>query len=178
MVDVLESPSPVEQLVDAAPVEIDDDMVLRLIYDLAQRIHTAETIAKRYGFQTEPRLKKWLGEHPTVVRQAAKLQAIVNSDRSAEERARLKATFATEELIAPMAAIAGNPTVPAGQRIDAFKQLNRVAGVDGMPVSQKDGGGSGTQFNLTINMPDGRTEKIITTVVDPASLPAPAENDE
>src|SRR3954470_2526039 len=63
MVDALEAPSPVEQLVDAAPVEIDDDMVLRLIYDLAQRIHTAATIAKRYGFKTEPSLKKWLNEH-------------------------------------------------------------------------------------------------------------------
>lgn len=165
--------SEVEKLVDDAAVELDDDMIWRLIYDLAQRIHDAPTIARRYGFRTEAKLRQYLAAHPTVVAQAAKLKAIVDSDKSTEERARLKAQFATEELIAPMAALAGNPTVPAGQRIDAFKQLNRVAGVDGMPTASKESGGSGTQFSLTINMPDGRTEKIITTVVDPAALPAP-----
>ena len=162
----MDTQSEVEQLVDAAPVELDDDMILRLIYDLAQRIHTTDTVAKRYGFGTEAKLKLWLAEHPTVVRQAAKLKAIVESDRSAEERARLKATFATEELIAPMAALAGDPRIPTGQRIDAFKQLNRVAGVDGMPAASKDGKeGGGTQFTINFQFSGGRTESL-TTVVD------------
>jgi hypothetical protein len=87
MVDV---PSEVDTLVDAAPIELDDNLILRLIYDLAQRIHPPTTIAQRYGLGDEAGLKRYLTAHPKVVEQARKLRAIVESDKSAEERARLK----------------------------------------------------------------------------------------
>lgn len=74
--------------------------------------------------------------------------------------------------------IATNPAHTAATRIDAFKQLNRMGGVDGLPPASKDANeGSGTQFSLTINMPDGRTEKIITTVADRPAIDPPSDDE-
>lgn len=149
------------------PTELDDELIRGLIYDVAHRIHTYDTIARRYGFIDVADMKAFLNTHPQIVKEAQRLRAIVDGDQSAELRTRLKAAFATEDLIVPMAAICADGKIPPGTRIDAFKQLSRVAGIDGMPATAKDGAAAGTQFSLTINMPDGRTEKIITSVVDP-----------
>jgi len=160
----------IDRVVSAMQIELDDDLTGRLIQDVAYRIHAPETIAVRYGFGTVDNLKQYLASHPQVTKETQRLRAIVDSDGSLEARARLKAGFASENLVPQIHGIASDPTKPAGVRIDAFKQLNRMAGLDGMPASAKDGGGSGTQFNLTINMPGGRTEKIVTTVVDQPAI--------
>src|SRR6185369_12731746 len=110
---------------------LDDALILRLQYDLAAKIHPPETIAARYGFIGVKGLRRYLAHHPQVVANIKKARAAIESDEGSEGRVRLKALQATEVLIAPTALIAMDPRVAPQQRIDAFKQLSRVAAVDG-----------------------------------------------
>jgi hypothetical protein len=160
-----------DETIDTAKVELDEPLVQRLCYDIALRIHDNAEIGRRYGLGHEAGLRSYLASHPAVFARARNLRALFDSDMSREERTRAKALAATEELIAPIAILAGDTGVPTAQRLDAFKQLNRVAGVDGMPPVSKDGANAGTTFALTIAFADGRTEQIKTTVVDATPQP-------
>jgi hypothetical protein len=49
-----------------------------------------------------------------------------------------------------------------------------MAGVDGLPAATRDNQAQpGTTFQLTINLPDGKSETITTVVEAPDALPAP-----
>lgn len=134
--------------------DIDDALIQKLTYDLAVGLHSAQAIARRYGMTGVDSLKQYLMAHPYVVKDAQNLRAAFMSDASTEERVRMKFLKATERLIVPLANIAHSPRTPLNARIDAFKQIQRGAGLDGMGSasrgtnSQRDGG---HPFNLIIN---------------------------
>lgn len=158
----------VDEVIDRATIDLDNATIQRLCYDLAQRIHEPATIARRYGLVDEGGLRRWLGAHPQVVVHTKKMKALLDSDMGTEERTRLKALYATEDLIIPMAVLAQDPNVTATQRIDAFKQLNRVAGVDGPGAAGKNDvpGASGPSLVVNFHFSGGRTETLSTTVVE------------
>ena len=154
--------------------ERDDQLILRLQYDIAAHIHDYATIAKRYGFASDQELFQFLAAHPNIRLNIRKIRAAFESEEGAEQRVRLKAQQATEFLIAGTASIAADPRVTAQQRIDAFKQLARVGGLDGgaAAIAAKQAN-AGAAFTLNIHFRD-RTETIATTVVDADELPAPS----
>jgi len=139
-----------DDFIDPNPA-LDDSLIMRLQYDLAAKIHPKETIALRYGFNGVPGLFRYLSRHPQIVENVKKARALLYSDAGSEERVRLKALMATEDLIPAAAGIASDPRVAAQQRIDAFKQLSRVAAVDGSAAAaaQKAANG-GAAFTLNI----------------------------
>lgn len=141
---------------------VDDSMVLKLTHDLAMDLHPMTEIAIRYGLGTPERLFKYLKGHPGIVSGVKRLKAEMQSEAGVEQRVRIKAMQATEELIFPTAAIAGDPKYPAQQRIDAFKQLSRVGGVDGGGVAAAKAGMGGANFVLNIHFRKD-PEKIIGT---------------
>lgn len=167
--------NPVDALIGSTPI-LDEKLQNSLRFDLVSQIQSYENIGKRYGFGGEAGLMMFLQANPGFTKEVAKLRAMFSSDMSTQDRARLKALLASEELVTDIFALVSNPANSPAVRIDGFKQLNRMGGVDGLPAVAKDGG-TGTQFSLTINMPDGRSEKIITTVVDQAEIPAPPAED-
>lgn len=151
---------------------LDDALILRLQYDLAAKIHPPETIAARYGFAGIKGLYQYLSHHPQVVANVKKARAAIESDEGSEGRVRLKALQATEVLIAPTALIAMDPRVAPQQRIDAFKQLSRVAAVDGSGAAAAAAkAGSGAAFTLNILFREN-PEKLSFTADPDAAQPA------
>lgn len=170
--------SQIEALIDEVIVlddnpAIDDALILKLQYDLALQLHPFEEIATRYGLGTIERLHKYLLGHPNVIGGVKKLRAVLESEEGVETRVRLKALAATENLIIPTASIAADPRIPAQQRIDAFKQLNRVGGVDGSQAANKNAAMIGANFVLNIHFRNGGDETIVATVANPDELPRP-----
>jgi hypothetical protein len=146
---------------------VDDALILKLQYDLALQLHPFDEIAIRYGLRTPERLYKYLKGHPNIVAGVKKLRANLESEEGVEARVRLKALAATENLIIPTASIAADPRIPAQQRIDAFKQLNRVGGVDGSQAANKNASTIGANFVLNIHFRNGSDETIVATVAPP-----------
>jgi hypothetical protein len=139
--------------------QLDDALILRLTYDLATKLHSPASVARRYGLDGTEGLKDYLRDHPEVVAEARKLHAIFKSDAAAEDRVRMKFLHATERLIIPMAGIVADPRTPLGARIDGFKQIQRGAGLDGLSSAARAGqqaGAAGQPFSLVINFAGGR----------------------
>lgn len=175
----VDAQNPVDRVVESYRVldddpKVDDALILQLCYDLAQGIHPYETIANRYGFADVAELARYLQTHSAIAAKARHLKATLDSDMGSGERARLKALIASEELVAPIASIAADPKVAAGQRIDAFKQLNRMGGVDGLPSAARSEqlGGGGNKFVVQFNFRGSPPENFVTTVVRPIDVPA------
>jgi len=165
-----------EYLVLSDNPQVDDGLILRMIHDLAMKVHASEVIARRYGLKGVTELREFLKQHPQIVWEVRKLRAAFQSDEATETRLRLKFLRATEQLIIPMAGLAGDHRTPINARIDAFKLLQRGAGVDGMPAQARDNSKpQGHAFNLTINFAGGRDATRIsgTTVVDADQIPPP-----
>jgi hypothetical protein len=159
------------QVLDPDP-QLDDALILRLQYDVAAKIHTYDEVATRYGLTNSAALWRYLKQHPGVVKGIKKLRATIESEEGAETRVRLKALLATEELIGPTAGIAIDPKHTAQSRIDAFKQVSRIAGVDGLSAALKAQQLSGNQFTLNILFRDGQRDLTVSTSPDaPVSLP-------
>jgi len=163
----------------AAP-ELDPRLRIPLLHDLAYGLHEPEDLGRRYGLGGIEGLKRFLHDNPEFRKEAQTLRALKSSDVSVPELGRTMAGHASIELVPDMAGIAADPKHSAAVRIDAFKQLNRMAGIDGVAVANRNSeAAAGTQFNLVINMPDGKTERLTTVVEAPtAALPAPDDSEE
>jgi len=149
-----------DDFLDPNPV-IDDALILRLTYDIATGIHEGAVLATRYGFADLQALRRYLLKHPQIIRNAQKTKALVDSDEGSEARVRLKAMHATEELIPATAGIAADPRIAPQQRIDAFKQLSRVSGLDAAAAAK--GAGGGPAFTLNILFRKNPEEKLAFT---------------
>jgi hypothetical protein len=116
-----------------------------------------------------------------ILAEAKKLRALFDSDESVETRVRMRFLHATESLIAPMHNLVADNRTPVSARIDGFKQIQRGAGVDGMPAERRGTGAtgpSGTAFVLNINFRNGQSTKISgTTVLDADEIPGPPANE-
>lgn len=157
-----------DDFLDPNPL-LDDALIMRLTYDIAAGIHEGHVLALRYGFPDETALRRYLLKHPQVIRNAQKGRALVESDENTESRVRLRAMQATEELIPATAGIASDPRIAPQQRIDAFKQLSRVSGLDGGGAA-KNAQASGPGFTLNILFRDKPAEKL--TLNPEAALPS------
>jgi hypothetical protein len=143
---------------DSNPL-LDDALIMRLTYDLAAAIHPPEVIALRYGFHDVLEMRAYLTRHPQIIINAQKAKALMESDEGSEARIRLRAMQATEDLIPATASIAADPRIAPQQRIDAFKQLSRVSGLDASAAARAAGAG-GPAFTLNILFRDKPSEHI------------------
>lgn len=165
-----------DQMVDAIPVLNDPalaDMqagaILGLTQDLAYNIFPPEDIAVRYGLGSIAGLRHFLLSHPEVVKKVAALRAIHNSEPNRIERNRIKANVLVEEILPSIGGMAMNTKATNSERLEAFKMLQRQAGVDGMPAADKNAV-TGATFNLTMLF-GGKEHKLTATVVDRATVP-------
>ena len=158
---------------------LDDALVSRLTYDIATGIHTGDMLATRYGFADRAALRRYLLRHPQVIVNAKKGRALVESDENTENRVRLRAMQATEDLIPATHNIALDPRIAPQQRIDAFKQLSRVSGLDA--GAAKAAGAGGPAFTLNIlfrNNPAEKLELTPETPLPPVVTPRVIDADE
>ena len=147
-----------DDFLDPNPL-LDDALASRLVYDLAAGIHEGDVLALRYGFAHEGALRRYLAKHPQLVRNAQKAKALMESDENTESRVRLRAMHATEDLIPAAHGIAMDPRIAPQQRIDAFKQLSRVSGLDS--AAKQGAQASGPGFTLNILFRDKPAEKLV-----------------
>lgn len=159
--------------------QLDPQLRQPLRFDLVNKIHDYETIGNRYGLGGKQGLEDYLRSDPEFCAEVGKMRALVSSDMGAEKRCRLKAAIASEELVARIAGIVANPATAGGVAIDGFKQLNRMAGVDGIPAASKDGHAQvGTAFTINFQFSGGRTETLTTTIVEAQAIAPPPDEDE
>lgn len=148
-------------IVNTTKANIDDANLLRFIQDIAYAIHSPDEIAERWGLTDHAGLNNYLRQHPALLVEIAKLRAVHKSDASVEERNRLKANYGVEMALTGIVNMAVDPTLKAAERLDAFRALQKQAGVD--KVAEGKGAVAANAFNVTINLP-GRAP-ISTTVV-------------
>lgn len=157
--------------------DLEDHLVKRLISDLVQDIHTYETIGIRYGFGGWAGLLAYLRANPHIVARIKQLKALNDSAMSVNERIQLKAAHGLEDALVQTTIAMTDPAVPIAHRIDYVKIHERLSGA-GSQAAVKNGAVVGAQFNLVINFPGGRQEKISTTVAEPATIESIVEEPE
>lgn len=166
-----------QQIVDAMPIldhtdaDIRDAARLRLMQDIAYEIYPASELAVRYGLGTIAGLKVWLTKNPETMRQIKVMKAMHQSDMGLTDRNRMKAGHAVEQATIGIAGIAMDPSKPANIRIDAFKTLQRQAGVDGPPPADKTAA-VGAAFNLVMQFAGAAPFEIKATTVVPETIEA------
>lgn len=146
--------------------ELDERQRTALRFDLISQIASEEMLGERYGLGGKQGLDDYLRRYPAFADEVARMRSLFNSDMSVQERARLKGCLASEEALPYMFDIIKDPRQSPSTKVDVFKQINRMGGVDGLPPASKEAASGGTSFNLVINMPDGRQEKILTTTIE------------
>lgn len=145
----------------------DDTLLHRFIEDVAQDIVPPAELAHRYSLTQADMVA--LIKVPEVLRRIKVRRAIWQSDDSIESRIRKYAGTVLLESMPGTGAKMTDPSVPNGIALDYLKAYSRMAGVDGMPASAKDGGGgSGNQFTVNFHFSGDRVERITTVVDQPA----------
>jgi hypothetical protein len=156
----------INALINATPVintrqaDMDDAMIRRFMQDVAYAIQTTDDIARRWGLEDEAGLRAYLKRNPKMVTKIAELRAVHESDASIEDRNKLKANHGVEMVLGDIVNMALDPKLKPVERLDAFKSLQKQAGLD--KVEGK-GAVAAQAFSVTINLP-GRAP-INTTVV-------------
>lgn len=174
-----------QQIVDAIPTldhasaDVRDAVRLRLMQDIAYGVYPAEELAVRYGLGTVAGLRVWLQKNPETMKQIKVMKALHESDMALNDRLRMKGGHAVEQATIGIAGIAMDPSKDAKIRIEAFKSLQRQAGVDGPPPQDKTAT-VGATFNLTMQFAGSPPMTIKATTVVPdevAALPDGREED-
>lgn len=181
MSQTLQTPAPLPPgggPIFAADASLTDHSVKLFAFDLARGIYPRDEIAVRWGFGTVANMRAWLFRHPEVVAFARQLQALNQADENVLDRIKHKSAHALESGLVDLYAIMSDPNASHKDKLDAGKLAARLAGADTVGKEQGPGGVSGTQFNLTIQFPNGYAESLSTTVVAPAEIEGVAEGDE
>lgn len=125
------------------------DVDSRLAVELALKLRPVAEVLTTYGVSRSQLAKKLRDPlFKAMVRQAKRLWA---SDLSVKERIRLKSQILVEDSILEIFSILHNQDHAIPARLDAFKQLARVAEVD-QPERGK--GDTGNRFTVSINLGD------------------------
>lgn len=129
------------------------DLQAHIASELAAGLSDPDAIKARYQISDE----KWesLRKNPIFRKMVADAIEKFQGDLNAKERIRLKAAIATEDTIVPLYGMVYDESLPAASRIEAQKQLSRMAGTD---RSAEDGAGGGGGFKLVINFSDRQHE--------------------
>ena len=151
----------------AAPSTGDNNNFLRdtapaVAYEIASQLYDLYDILERHGWSEDDFRRIGTSD---VFRQMVQEAKREWSTTDAETRIRLKAKIATEEGMLPIYSMVDDSDIPPVVRLDAFKTLSRMAGLDAVVRSSTDGGSGKFQIvlNLGGNQPmtiDGKTVEV------------------
>lgn len=119
----------------------------QLAMELAMQLAPINDILDRHGL-TVADLRFKLS-NPLFRRVYQDTKRVWESDLGAEERIRIKAMMLVEDSLLQVYSILHSHDTAPQARIDAFKQLSKVAGVD---QSGKGGDAAGTKVSITFNI--------------------------
>jgi hypothetical protein len=121
----------------------------RLAVEIAVQLRPIPEILGQYNLSRKGLVRKFKDPmFKDMVRQA---KSLWNSDLSVKERIRLKSQVLVEDSILEIFSIIHNRDNAIPARLDAFKQLARVAEVD---APDRNSGSTGDRFTVHINLGD------------------------
>lgn len=132
-----------------------NDVDSRLAFELAVELSEPADILDRYEL-TKEQLKQKLG-NPHFRQMVREYKAVWNSDLSVKERIRIKSMMMVEDSLLELYSIFQNKEFAVSARMDAFKNMAKVATVD---TPDREGQAAGERINISINIPGA--EKPIT----------------
>jgi hypothetical protein len=128
----------------------------RLAVEIAVQLRPVPEILKQYDLSRKDLVRKLKDPmFRDMVRQA---KSLWNSDLSVKERIRLKSQILVEDSILEIFSMVHNRDNAIPARLDAFKQLARVAEVDSPDRSNAD---TGSRFTVSINLGEKMSPVII-----------------
>ncbi len=145
--------------VSASPLSIDErfyELAPVLAMEIASGLTKPSEVFSRRGY-TKEQVGVILndGQFRSILREA---KANWDSADNAEERIKIKAKLALEELLYPHFILAKSPDTPAAARNEAVKTFERLSGMSKPDVA---GGAVGERFSITINLGDaGSTDNV------------------
>jgi len=154
----------------ASPLSIDErfyELAPVLAMEIASGLTKPSEVFSRRGF-TKEQVGIILNDlqFRSILREA---KANWDSADNAEERIKIKAKLALEELLYPHFILAKSPDTPAAARNEAVKTFERLSG-----LSKPDAAGtSGERFSITINLGDAGSRDNVTI-----DAPALAQGDD
>jgi predicted transcriptional regulator len=126
------------------------------IVEIAVQLRPVPEILKQYDLSRKDLVRKLKDPmFRDMVRQA---KSLWNSDLSVKERIRLKSQILVEDSILEIFSMVHNRDNAIPARLDAFKQLARVAEVDSPDRSNAD---TGSRFTVSINLGEKMSPVII-----------------
>ena len=142
---------------------VPSDRDAQLAAELAMQLAPTADILDRYGISVDD-LKFKLSN--TQFRQMyQETKRTWESGLSSEERIKLKARMLVEDSLLRVFALIHSEDTPSTARIEAFKQLTKVAGVD----QQQKTGDAGNRVSITLNI--GKATRPITIDAIAQQLP-------
>jgi hypothetical protein len=123
------------------------DMDSRLAVEVAVQIRPIAEILTAYSLARSDLVRKL--KDPMFRDMVKQAKSIWSSDLSIKERIRLKSQVLVEDSLLEIFTIIHNVDMAVPAKLDAFKQLARVAEVDSADRSK---GGDGSRFTVSINL--------------------------
>lgn len=132
----------------------------RLAVELAVQISPLPEVLKRHGLTTADLRTKL--RDPAFRHMVKEAKRTWQSDLSVKERIRLKSQVLVEDSLLGLYNIFHDGGMAAPARLDAFKQMARVATVD---APDKEQGTMGERISININLGDDKNLTMDTSVV-------------
>lgn len=133
----------------------------RLAVELAVQISPMADILRRHDL-TKEALRVKLRD-PAFRHMVKEAKRVWQSDLSVKERIRLKSQVLVEDSLLGIYEMFNDQTLAAPARLDAFKQMARVATVD---APDKEQGNIGERISININLGEDRKVTLDSNVVD------------
>ena len=143
----------------------------QLATEIARGLDELPSILKRYGLNNQEFVR--LSRDPTFRARFVEAKRAWEHPDAADVRIINKSRFAVEDCILVLYGLATDPEVAGMTRIEAFKQLARIAKVDGGEPKES-GAASGSQFVVNIAIGDEH----MRTSINPAPIEALANESE
>lgn len=128
----------------------------RLAVEIAVQLRPVPEILKQYDLSRKDLVRKL--KDPMFRDMVKQAKSLWNSDLSVKERIRLKSQILVEDSILEIFSMVHNRDNAIPARLDAFKQLARVAEVDSPDRSNAD---TGSRFTVSINLGETMSPVII-----------------
>lgn len=126
----------------------------RLAVEVAVQIRPVAEILQNYNLSRKDLVLKL--KDPMFRGMVKQAKSIWSSDLSIKERIRLKSQVLVEDSLLEIFSVIHNVDMAVPAKLDAFKQLARVAEVD---TPERSKGGDGSRFTVSINL--GTTAPLI-----------------
>lgn len=159
------------------PTSVESKMKPALALELAAQLRPAVEVLKQFGITAD----EWeiIKKHPHFQRAFSEAKEFWESDKNAAERVKCVSTMMVEESLVTLFEMTHDVELHPSSRLDAFKTIAKIAGVDNSGSKAVGPGGGPTQerFQININLTPVDGNPVNQVVIDAEPL-SPLTSDE